>query len=125
MRVSLMSVSGVASVEVSLEKGLANVKLKPGNNVTLKQLQEAVTKNGFTMKQSRVIAAGKLVQNGGAAKFQISGSNEILTFVPESSTVASPPAKSSSTIIVEGTIAESAKGKIADTIRYRSLTEEK
>jgi len=120
-----MSVSGVASVEVSLEKGLANVKLKPGNNVTLKQLQEAVTKNGFTMKQSRVIAAGKLVQNGGAAKFQISGSNEILTFVPESSTVASPPAKSSSTIIVEGTIAESAKGKIADTIRYRSLTEEK
>src|SRR5881394_2264246 len=98
-----MSVSGVASVEVSLEKGLANVKLKPGNNVTLKQLQEAVTKNGFTMKQSHVIAAGKLVEDGGATKFQISGSNEILHLVAESSNVASPPVKSSATIIVEGT----------------------
>ncbi len=120
-----MSVSGVASVEVSLDKGLANVKLKPANNVTLKQLQEAITKNGFTMKQSHIIAAGKLVEDAGVTKLKISGSNEILNLVPESSNAASPPAKSSAALIVEGTIAESAKGKIADIIRYRSLTEEK
>ena len=87
-----MSVNGVASVEVSLEKGLAAVKLKSGNAVTLKQLQEAITKNGFTMKQSRLIAAGKVIGAGADAKFQISGSNETLTLLPESDRVPAPSA---------------------------------
>jgi copper chaperone CopZ len=56
-----MSVNGVASVDVSLDKGLAAVKLKPGNSVTLKQLQGAITKNGFTIKQSRLTAARKMI----------------------------------------------------------------
>ena len=38
MRVSLKSVSGVDSVEVSLEKGHASVKMKPGNTATLSGL---------------------------------------------------------------------------------------
>jgi len=67
-----MSVSGVESVQVSLEKGLATVKFKPGNSATLKQLQSAITKNGFTMKESKIVAAGKLLQEGGNTKFQIS-----------------------------------------------------
>ena len=125
MRVSLMSVSGVASVEVSLEKGLANVKMKPGNTATVKQLQEAIIKNGFTMKQSHVVAAGKLIQDGGATKFQVSGSNDVLNLIPETANVATPSSKNSATFVVEGTIPESAKGKVADSIRYRSLTEEK
>ena len=120
-----MSVSGVASVEVSLEKGLANVKMKPGNTATLKQLQEAITKNGFTMKQSHIVAAGKLIQEGGATKFQVSGSNDVLNLTPETPNVAPPSSKSSATFLVEGTIAESPKGRVADSIRYRSLTEEK
>jgi hypothetical protein len=52
VRVSLKSVSGVDSVDVSLAKGLATVKMRPGNTATLKQLQSAITKNGFTMKDS-------------------------------------------------------------------------
>jgi copper chaperone CopZ len=120
-----MSVSGVASVEVSLEKGLANVKMKPGNTATVKQLQEAIIKNGFTMKQSHVVAAGKLIQDGGATKFQVSGSNDVLNLIPETANVATPSSKNSATFVVEGTIPESAKGKVADSIRYRSLTEEK
>jgi copper chaperone CopZ len=125
VRVSLLSVSGVASVEVSLEKGLANVKMKAGNTATLKQLQEAITKNGFTMKQSHVVAAGKVIEEGGAIKFRISGSSDVLSLVPETSSVAAPSGKSAGTFVVEGTIPESAKGKSADTIRYRTLTEEK
>jgi copper chaperone CopZ len=124
VRVSLMSVNGVASVEVSLEKGLAAVKLKPGNGVTLKQLQDAITKNGFTMKQSHVVAAGKVVQVGGTAKFQISGSNETLAFVPESPGVPTP-SSSAAIVIVDGMISEAAKGKSPESIRYRSLIEEK
>jgi hypothetical protein len=119
-----MSVNGVLSVEVSLDKGLATVKLKPGNTVTLKQLQEAIAKNGFTMKQSRVTAAGKLVLDG-STKFQISGSNDVLNLVPESSSFPAPSAKNPATLILEGTIPEAAKGKTPDTVRYRSLSEEK
>jgi|SRR5215470_538276 len=117
-----MSVSGVESVQVSLEKGLATVKFKPGNSVTLKQLQGAITKNGFTMKESKIVAAGKLIQDGGG-KFQISGSNEVLSLIAEPS-AAAPSATGSATFIVEGTIPESDKGKTPDMIRYRSLTPE-
>jgi hypothetical protein len=120
-----MSVNGVQSVDVSLEKGLATVKLKPGNSVTLKQLQNAIMKNGFTMKQSRLTAAGTLIQASGTAEFQISGSNEVLSLVPELAGVPLPRANTGSAVIVEGTIAETAKGKSPEVIRYRSLTEEK
>lgn len=123
-----MSVKGVESVEVSLEKGLAAVKLKPGNTVTLKQLHDAIAKNGFTMKQSHVVAAGKVVQENGAVKFQISGSNDALVLVPESgaaSVPSGPAPNSTARFVVEGTIPEAAKDKIPDTVRYRLLTEEK
>jgi len=119
-----MSVGGVESVKVSLEKGLATVKFKPGNSVTLKQLQSAITKNGFTMKESKIVAAGKLLQEGGNTKFQITGSNDVLSVVAESSAAAAPSATGSATFVVEGTIPENAKGKTPDTIRYRSLTPE-
>jgi len=119
-----MSVNGIESVKVSLEKGLATVKFKPGNSVTLKQLQGAITKNGFTMKESKIVAAGKLLQEGGGTKFQISGSNDVLSLAVEGTGSTAPSASSSATFLVEGTIPESAKGKTPDTIRYRSLTAE-
>jgi copper chaperone CopZ len=124
VRVSIQSVSGVASVEVSLENGLASVKLKPGNTVTLKQLQEAITKNGFTMKQSKVVAAGRLIHEGSGSKLLISGSNEVFTLIPESTNTA-PIRNTDNTVVVEGTISEVPKGKTPDSIRYRSLTPEK
>lgn len=123
MRVSFLAVNGVESVEVNLEKGLATVKFKPGNTVTLKQVQNAVTKNGFTMKESKIVAAGKLIQDGGNFKLQISGSNEVLALLAEKPGVAAPEANALA--VVEGTISESAKGKSPDSIRYRSLTPEK
>jgi copper chaperone CopZ len=122
VRVSLTSVNGVASVEVSLEKGLAAVRLKPGNSVTLNQLQQAITKNGFTMKDSKIVAAGRLVRNGDSLKLRISGSSETLALIPESSTSAAPDA---TPVVVEGTVPEAGKGRPPDTIRYRSLATEK
>lgn len=112
-------------MDVSLDKGLATVKLKPGNSVTLKQLQGAITKNGFTMKESKLVAAGKLIQDGSNAKLQISGSNEVVTLVPESPAVTAAGTSSRTAVVVEGALPEAAKGKIPDTIRYRSLTPEK
>ena len=124
MRVSLKSVSGVDSVDVSLAKGLAAVKMKPGNTATLKQLQSAISKNGFTMKDSNATVAGTIVVANGKSQLQISGSNELLTLVPESQTSGDATSLSGKSVLVEGVIPEAAKGKMPDSILYRSLKEE-
>jgi hypothetical protein len=120
-----MAVNGVESVNVSLEKGLAAVKLKPGNTVTLKQLQAAITRNGFTMKESHIVAGGKLVGAGGNTKFQISGSNEELVLTPESPGTALPAVGATAALRLEGIVPEAAKNKVPDSVRYQSVTEEK
>jgi len=120
-----MAVNGVESVNVSLEKGLASVKLKLGNTVTLKQLQAAIMKNGFAMKESHLVAAGSVVQETDGAKFQISGSNEVLALKAESSREVLSRPKGAALAIVDGTVPEAPKNRVPDTIRYRSLTEQK
>jgi copper chaperone CopZ len=124
VRVSLKSVSGVDAVDVSLEKGLANVKMKPGNTATFKQLQEAIAKNGFTMKPSNVSVAGKLVMVNGQPQLQVSGSNDVLTLTADTKQ-AEGYRLADKSVLVEGTLNEAAKGKAPDSIRYRSITEEK
>ena len=125
MRVSLKSVSGVDSAAVSLEKGLASVKMKPGNTATFRQLQDAITKNGFTMKPSNVSVAGKIVMANGRSQLQVSGSDELVNLTPDTPQTASVNALVDKLVLVEGTLEEAAKGKVPDTIRYRSITEEK
>ena len=125
MRVSLKSVSGVDAVDVSLEKGRASVKMKPGNAATFKQLQEAITKNGFTMKSSNVSVAGKIVLVNGQPRLEVSGSNDLVNLVPDGSQTPTVNALAEKLVVVEGTLNEAAKGKAPDTIRYRSIKEEK
>jgi copper chaperone CopZ len=125
VRVSLRSVSGVDSVDVSLEKGLASVKMKPGNAATFKQLQEAITKNGFTMKPSNVSVVGKIVTANGQLQLQVSGSNDLLSLIPDNPQTANINSVVDKSVLVEGTLNEAAKGKVPDSIRYRSITEEK
>jgi hypothetical protein len=124
VRVSLKSVSGVDSVDVSLAKGLAAVKMKAGNTATLKQIQNAITKNGFTMKESTATVAGTIVFANGKSQLQISGSNELLTLLPESHASGDATSLSGKSVLVEGVISEAAKGKTPDSIHYRSIKEE-
>ena len=124
MRVSLKSVPGVDSVEVSLAKGLAVVKMKPGNTTQLKQLNEAITRNGFTMKDSTAVVVGTVVSTDGRAALRVAGSNEVLQLVPQSGAAPMSPSRAGRTVVVEGTIPEGAKGKTPDSMRYKSLTEE-
>jgi copper chaperone CopZ len=125
VRVSLKSVSGVDVVDVSLEKGLASVKMKPGNAATFKQLQEAITKNGFTMKPSNLSVAGKIVAANGHPQLEVSGSNDLINLIPDTSPTTNFDSIAGRTVLVEGTLAEAPKGKVPDTIRYRSITEDK
>jgi copper chaperone CopZ len=124
VRVSLKAVPGVDTVNVSLEKGLASVTLKSGNTTTLKQLQDAIAKNGFTMKQSEAAVIGKLLGNAGKLQLQVRGSNDVLQLVPAQGNSA--PADMDGKIVkVTGDIVEATKGKLPDTLRYKSIEEQK
>jgi hypothetical protein len=120
----MKSVAGVDSVDVNLEKGLAAVKMKPGNIATLQQLQNAITKNGFTMKQSTAAVAGTIVASHGKTRLQVSGSNDVLDLVPEAAGAPDAQSMQGKSVVVIGTIPEAAKGKVPDSILYRSITEE-
>ena len=121
MRVSVKSVAGVESVDVSLAKGLASVKMKPGNTVTLKQLQSAITKNGFTMKDSTLTVEGTVVVEAGTVQLKVSGSNEMLDLVPQGQ-VAPAVTLNGKSVTVTGVVPETAKGK-SFSIHYQSITE--
>ena len=123
MRVSLKAVPGVENVNVSLEKGLATVTLKPGNTTTLKQLQDAIAKNGFTMKRSEASVVGKLLNSAGKLQLQVSGSNDLLQLVSAAQGGADPASMAGKTVRVSGEIPERAKGKLPDTLRYKSMEE--
>ena len=111
-------------MDVSLAKGLAAVKMKPGNVATLKQLREAIVKNGFTMKDSMATVAGTVVAASGKTQLQVSGSNELLMLLPESRASGDPASLAGKSVLVEGVVLEAAKGKTPDSIRYRSIKEE-
>jgi copper chaperone CopZ len=121
VRVSVKSVAGVESVDVSLAKGLAAVKMKPGNTVTLKQLQSAITKNGFTMKDSTVTVEGTVIVEAGTVQLKVSGSNEMLDLVPQGQAAPSA-ALNGKSVTVTGVVPETAKGKLF-SIHYQSITE--
>ncbi|MCU1327871.1 MAG: Heavy metal transport/detoxification protein [Bryobacterales bacterium] len=73
VRGALKKFAGVESVEVSLNKGLATVKLKPGNKIRPQEFWEAVKNNGFTPKDTTVVVRGD-VQGG---KLTVSGTNQV------------------------------------------------
>jgi len=121
VRVALKSVNGVDSVDVSLNKGLATVTLKPGNTVTMEQLQHAITKNGFTTKQSAVIVSGTLLSDNGKLALRVSGSNEMFGLIPETQQDEDFYQLNGKTVTVEGVVPEVQKGKRPDTIQARSI----
>jgi copper chaperone CopZ len=58
VNVALTKLSGVDSVEVSLTRALATVKLKPGNNVSLAQMVRLVREKGYTIPTASIVASG-------------------------------------------------------------------
>ena len=125
VRVSLKSVNGVDSVDVSLAKGLASVRMKPGNTVTFKQLEDAITKNGFSMKASKATIFGTVVAENGQPQLKITGSNEIVRLAAESKSEMNLSAMQGKTVVVTGTIPEAPKGKSPDSIGVEAVQEER
>ena len=76
VRGALQKFSGVEKVDVSLNKGLATVTLKPGNTVHLRDVWETVRKNGFTPKGTKVVVRGEVV-GGAKTELKVTGANEV------------------------------------------------
>jgi hypothetical protein len=78
VRVGIQKLSGVESVTVSLEHASADVRLRPGNTITLSQLRTIIKNNGFTAKNATITAIGKIIERNGGPAVQISGIDTVL-----------------------------------------------
>jgi copper chaperone CopZ len=125
VRVALKSVNGVDSVDVSLNKGLATVTLKDGNTVTIKQLQAAIVRNGYSTKQSLVTAIGQLSLKDNQWILHVSGSNEEFILTPDGN--AKPPdiGLIGKVVIVVGAMPQLSSGKGLTELHFQSVTEKK
>jgi copper chaperone CopZ len=83
VNVALKKVAGVESVEVSLNKGLATVKLKPGNTVSVPQLWEVIHEKGYTPKATVVSVRGDLANVQGRVQLKVSGTKDIVPLVAD------------------------------------------
>ena len=102
VRVALMKFSGVESADVSLNKGLATVKLKPGNTIRPSEFWEAIRKNGNTPKATRVTVRGEV--EAGGAQLKVSGSNEVFKLTAAPAVASQLKNAVGKVVSVEGTL---------------------
>jgi len=80
----MKKVPGVESVKVSLNRGEAVLRLKPGNSVTVERIRQVVLDNGFTPKDSDVEVAGKLIERNGKPALAVVGPDVVYVLVDHS-----------------------------------------
>ncbi len=103
--VAFKKVAGVETVEVSLNKGLATVKLKPGNTVAVPQLWQLLHDKGYTPKTTQLSVRGELASVQGRLELKVSGTKDILALAadPKNPGAYSEGLKKlSQTVIVQG-----------------------
>src|SRR6185437_11356516 len=81
--VALKKTPGVETVEVSLNKGLATVKLKPGNTVSVPQFWQLLHEKGYTPKATAVSVRGQLAEVQGHVQLNVTGTKDTLMLAPD------------------------------------------
>jgi copper chaperone CopZ len=105
VNVALKKVPGVEMVEVSLNKGLATVKLKPGNTVSVPQLWQLIHENGYTPKTTSVSVRGEVTGAPGRFQLKVSGTKDILDLAADaknSRAYGEVAKKLSQTVVIQG-----------------------
>ena len=118
VRGALKKFPGVDSVDVSLNKGLARVTLKPGNTVKPQDFWEAVRRNGFTPKETRVLVRGAPI---GGSQFQVAVTNQTLELQGDPKILAEASSRNGKPVIVEGTVTPGKDVKAPVPLRVRSV----
>jgi copper chaperone CopZ len=76
--VAVRKLQGVESVEVSLQRAVADIKLRPGNTITLEQIRQLIKSNGFVSKEAVVTAIGTPRGGSRGLEIAVSGLTSIL-----------------------------------------------
>ena len=110
VNVALKKVAGVESVDVSLNKGLATVKLKPGNTVSIPQLWQLIHEKGYTPKATTVVVRGVLVNAEGRLQLKVSETKDTLTLAVDpknTATYGEAQKRLDQTVVVQGVMVPS------------------
>ena len=73
VKVAVQKVDGVESVELSLERAEADIRLKPENRVSLDHFRRIVKGNGFEPREAKINASGAVRNAGGKLTFEVPG----------------------------------------------------
>lgn len=123
MRVGLKNIKGVDRVAVSLNQGKATIDFSAGNTATMKQLEDALSKNGFTTKESDVVVQGQVSVESGRAVLHVSGSNEEFRLAPDTGVAALTNEISGKAVVVTGKITVTSMGKVPADLRFTKVEE--
>jgi copper chaperone CopZ len=121
VRGALKKFQGVESVDVSLNKGLATVKLKSGNTVQPQQFWEAVHKNGFTPKATRVLVRGVVIGSGNQLK--VIGTDQVFELKADLKTIDELQRMAGKTIMIDGVLTPGQDLKKSIPLEVRSVRE--
>jgi len=82
--VALKKLDGVESVDVSLEKASADIRLRADNRVTLDRIRGVIRDSGYPTRDAEITARGRIVEQGGKPMFDLlNGSMLELTMKPD------------------------------------------
>ncbi len=116
VNVALKKLSGVESVEVSLNKALATIKLKPENTISVPQLWGLLRDKGYTPGKTIVSVRGDLAKFQGGLQLKVSGTNDLISLAPDSGNSAAwsaANAKVGQRQIVQGVMAPAKNLKVS------------
>jgi cation transport ATPase len=121
VHVSVKGIQGVDTVTVDLNTGLVQIQLAPENHADMRQIEQAIEKNGFTHKDAKIVVRGTVTGAANAFVLQVAGTGDhyVLQAAAAPGDLAALAGK---TVEVQGTLPQAAKGKIPDTLRYTSVT---
>jgi copper chaperone CopZ len=122
IHVSMKGIQGVDTVDVDLNTGLVSIKLSAGNTAAMHQFNEAVEKNGFTHKDAYVIVRGQLSGSANVPFLDVAGTKDRYALAPFAA-ATDLSALLGKTVTVDGVIPQSAKNKLSDTLRYKTVEE--
>ena len=129
MSVALRKVDGIASVNVTLKRGVAHITLEPGNSVSLPQLRRIIKDAGYTSGEAAVTVRGNLTRRTGGLLLEVTGTATTLQVVadPNSSDVVAALERSfhgpGTRAELSGTVPVLRRdGSGQDTLRLQSFT---
>ena len=119
VNVALTKVAGVDSVEVSLTRALATVKLKPENNVSLAQMVRLGREKGYTIPTVSIAASGLPAKSADRWVLKVPSSGERIELVKDPqnpSAYAALARYTSQTVTLRGKMTLARNGRLAPLV---------